>query len=71
MTGMKVRSMKSNKVRVGLGDAEDLVGFVFVGAVGAEMPPFLWAVFDSLGLNEEGFGVEAPTTRTFGGSKVS
>ena len=39
MIRVKVRSMESNKVRIGLADAEDLIGFVFVGAVGAELLP--------------------------------
>ena len=54
MIGMKVRSMKSNKVQI--------------DAVGAEMlPP--WIV-NSLGVDEESLGMEATTTRTSSGSEV-
>ena len=68
MIGMKVRSMKSSKVRMSLGNAEGHEGFVFVGAVGAEMPP-PWLVVDSLEVDEERLGMETTTTRTLSGSE--
>ena len=69
MIRVKVRTVKWNKIRMGLGNAEGLVGFVFVGAVGAEMPP-PWIVINSLGVDEEELGLVATTTRTLSGSEV-
>ena len=63
---MKVRPVKSNKVGMGLGNAEGLVGVV--SAVGAEMlPP--WIV-SSLGVDEEELGLVALTAGALSGSEV-
>ena len=69
MIGMKVRTVKWNKIRMGLGDVEEKRRVAHVGAIGAEvLPP--WIV-NPRGVDEEDLGMEATTMRTLSRSEFS